>query len=685
MKKNLFSILTMMFLAVCFAQAQNPSNDCKLKADFAFKPDSCTVAFTDKSTAAAGITITGWSWNFGDGSSANTKDAKHVYSHSGRYEVCLTVVSKNSAGKECKDRSCHLVQVKGCGSIIDSAKCRLAAMFKTKTDSCTASFTDASSAGLGTTITKWFWTFGDGSVDSVNQNPTHTYMFSGHYAVCLTITGKNLLGKECKDKECRFVDIKGCAKDTTQCRLNAKFESKTDSCTVSFADNSMTAAGTTIHKWYWTFGDGSVDSVNQNPVHTYAHNGFYNVCLTIEGKNAASGKVCKDRECHSIMVKGCGNIIDSTKCRLKAMFKSKTDSCTATFADASSAGKGTTITKWYWTFGDGTVDSVNQNPTHTYAFSGHYIVCLTIVGNSLSGKECKDRECRFVDIKGCAKDTTQCRLNAKFESKTDSCTVTFTDKSMTTAGASITKWYWTFGDGTVDSVNQNPTHTYAHDGHYSVCLTVVGKNATSGKECKDRECHFVMVKGCAPDPTICRLNAKFDSKKDSTYVKFDDQSTATNGTSIVKWYWTFGDGGVDSVQNPVHVYAKDGRYNVCLIVVGINALGKECKDISCHQVVIGKGHKGIDGDFASSISSLQMFPNPATNVVNINFKVETAGQVNISVSDIQGRVLAVVQDGYLTSGFHNVQWNVGVHPGWYIVSIKTNAGVEQQQLLIQQQ
>ena len=872
MKKNLLSFLTMVFLALGFAKAQNPSNDCKLKSDFASKPDNCTVSYTDKSSVAAGGTITnwfwsfgdgtsdttknpvhvykksghyevcltvvgtnasgkkckdiscskvevkncgsnndstkcrlkaefkskvdsctvtfadaskgdngtiitGWNWSFGDGTTSTTQNPSHVYAHNGHYNVCLTVVGKNAAGIECKDIQCHSVIVKGCGNVIDSLSCKLAAIFKSKTDSCTVAFTDASVAGLGTTITKWYWSFGDGSVDSVQKNPIHTYAYDGHYSVCLTIVGKNALsGKECKDKECHFVDIKGCAKDTTICKLNAKFDAKTDSCTVVFTNSSTAAAGNTITKWYWSFGDGTIDSVQKNPTHVYAHDGQYNVCLTIVGKNSVTGKECKDKECHtvnvkgcapdsskcrlnskfdakvdsctvtfadksttqnggkitawywsfgdgtvdsvqnpthvykksghysvcltiegvsatgqkckdkecrSVMVKGCGNVIDSVKCKLAAMFKTKTDSCTVTFTDASSTGLGTTITKWYWNFGDGTVDSVQNPKPHVYKHDGNYTVCLTVVGkNPVSGKECKDKECRNIYIKGCAPDSSKCRLNPKFEYKIDSCTVSFSDKSTTGPGTTITNWYWSFGDGSVDSV-QNPKHVYAHDGHYNVCLVIVGKNAITGKICKERECRFISVKGCAIDSSKCKIEAKFDYTKDSTKITFNDQSVTNTGTVIKKWYWSFGDGSVDSVENPVHVYAKPGKYKVCLVVVGVSLSGKECKDMTCRT--IGAGQKeGLVEEGIAGISLLQLFPNPATDIVTIQFKVDVPGQVNISVSDIQGRVLSVVQDAYMTTGYHNVAWNVDVNAGLYFVTIKTGAGIEQKQLLIQQ-
>jgi PKD repeat protein len=55
-------------------------------------PGSLTVAFTDASTAASPATITGWSWNFGDGSpSSSAENPTHTYAAPGRFTATLTV------------------------------------------------------------------------------------------------------------------------------------------------------------------------------------------------------------------------------------------------------------------------------------------------------------------------------------------------------------------------------------------------------------------------------------------------------------------------------------------------------------------------------------------------------------------------------------------------------------------
>jgi len=681
MKKFFLPFLTLLFFAFNFANAQNNSNDCRLKAEFTFKSDSCTVAYTDKSTTSSTSKITKWYWSLGDGSVDSTKNPKHTYKRSGRYEVCLSVVAVNAAGKKCVDKACHTIEVKGCGSIIDSTRCRLSAKFDVKVDSCTVTLADHSAAETGTKLSSWKWTFGDGDSSNV-QNPTHKFAHSGHYSVCLTVTGINLLGKKCFDRECREVEIRGCGIDSSRCHLSARFKAKKDSCTVTFADSSYASSGNTITGWKWSFGDGDSSKV-KNPSHVYKHSGHYLVCLTITGKSL-SGKVCYDRECHEIEVKGCGSVIDSTRCHLSAKFESKRDSCTVAFVDHSAALTGTTITGWKWTFGDG--DSANvQNPSHTYKRSGHYWACLTITGKNAAGKVCFDRECHQIEVRGCgsAIDSTRCRLSAKYELKTDSCTVAFVDHSTTLTGTTITGWKWHFGDGDT-SIVQNPSHVYPNSGNYFVCLTITGVNA-AGKKCIDRECRRVFIKGCKIDSAACRLSAKFDEEKDSLTVKYKDQSVSISGTTITKWHWSFGDGTIDSVQNPTHIYKKAGVYKVCLVIIGVNLLGKECKDMECENVTVGRHHRDDEAEGASSISSLQLYPNPATEAVNINFRVETAGQVNITVTDIQGRILAVVQDANMAVGTHNVEWNVNVNSGLYLITIKTAAGIEQKQLLIQKQ
>ena len=48
-------------------------------------------------------------------------------------------------------------------------------------------------------------------------------------------------------------------------------------------------------------------------------------------------------------------------------------------------------------------------------------------------------------------------------------------------------------------------------------------------------------------------------------ITFTDQSTVS-GSSIIDWFWDFGDGNTATVQNPIHLYDSVGTYNVMLVV-----------------------------------------------------------------------------------------------------------------------
>ncbi len=67
-------------------------------------------------------------------------------------------------------------------------------------------------------------------------------------------------------------------------------------------------------------------------------------------------------------------------------------------------------------------------------------------------------------------------LNANFASTVslDSLTVVFQDRTLSSTGE-VTSWSWSFGDNTT-STTQNPTHTYAAPGTYTVTLTVNDAN-----------------------------------------------------------------------------------------------------------------------------------------------------------------------------------------------------------------
>jgi PKD repeat protein len=197
------------------------------------------------------------------------------------------------------------------------------------------SFTNTSTGAY----TSYAWDFGDGN-SSTDMNPSHTYAGPGTYQVCL------IAGNQCgSDTICQTLNI-------TCAPANASWSYLSSTLTASFTD--MTAGNPTA--WAWDFGDGNTSTV-QNPTHTYAAGGTYNVCLT------TTDSCGSDSTCLPVVV-----------CQLPVAAFTHTFPGLpgdVDFTDASTGG-----TSWLWDFGDGGTSTV-QNPTHTYAFAGTYTVCLT--------------------------------------------------------------------------------------------------------------------------------------------------------------------------------------------------------------------------------------------------------------------------------------------------------------------
>jgi hypothetical protein len=80
--------------------------------------------------------------------------------------------------------------------------------------------------------------------------------------------------------------------------------------------------------------------------------------------------------------------------------------------------------------------------------------------------------------------------------------------------------------------------------------------------------------------------ANFSFLKSIDTVSFINSSTAAN---ITHYFWDFGDGSSSTSANPVHVYAHDSTYMVCLYITGLDSSGNPCTDQLCRPVYITHG------------------------------------------------------------------------------------------------
>jgi PKD repeat protein len=338
---------------------------------------------------------------------------------------------------------------------------------------------------------------------------------------------------------------------------------------------AFTNTSTNATSYSWNFGDGSALSTVANPTHTYTTGGVFNVCLT--ATNA----------CGSIV--SCQNV---TLCVTPtAAFTQNANNLAVAFTDASTGAP----TSWAWDFGDGGTSTL-QNPSHTYAAPGTYNVCLTVTN-----------ACGTTNT--CIAVTVVCpNPVAMYSYAVLGNTVNFTIQSSSGVPATYS---WDFGDGTT-STSFNPSHTYLTGGDFEVCLTVVDVCGT------DTYCDTVSI--FCPGPV-----ADFNWSTVGFTVDFQDLST----NNPTQWAWDFGDGGFSTLQNPSHTYAAVGPYQVCLVAINNCDTNTNCKIVN-DLVGVADPSRNI---------AIELFPNPATDLVTVKGLGQMAGTWRVEIIDMFGRQL----------------------------------------------
>ncbi|MEM6964665.1 MAG: PKD domain-containing protein, partial [Bacteroidota bacterium] len=167
--------------------------------------------------------------------------------------------------------------------------------------------------------------------------------------------------------------------------------------------------------------------------------------------------------------------------------------------------------------------------------------------------------------------------------------------TFTNGSTNATSYEWDFGDGNT-STEENPTHTYADGGAYTVVLTATND---CGSVTFFENISFAQL-------PVADFGSNVTSGCGPLSVEFMDFTTGVP----TSWNWSF-PGGTPSTstdQNPTVVYDAPGTYNVTL--VSSNASGTSTSTQTAYVEVLA----GPTADFTSDIDILVVdFNNTSTN------------------------------------------------------------------------
>lgn len=230
-------------------------------------------------------------------------------------------------------------------------------------------------------------------------------------------------------------------------------------CKDDFIGFAVQISGGQANSYSWNLGDAKTSTLNE-PIAQYDQFGSKQISVQVILKNGGTCTASKSIYVHDRPVAKLHVLSTSSLCF------SNNQVC---IVDSSGPGKtGSNLVKRTLLWGDGYAETV-QNPSnnstacYSYPGSGKFMLVMEITDS----KGCYSRSEDSVEVY----HEAPAKFAHEFKEQCDSVVLCLNNQSGNASG--FDKWYWDFGDGTIDSVNWNPPcHVYRDSGAYSVSLIV---------------------------------------------------------------------------------------------------------------------------------------------------------------------------------------------------------------------
>lgn len=235
-------------------------------------------------------------------------------------------------------------------------------------------------------------------------------------------------------------------------------------------------------------------------------------------------------------------------------------------------------------------------------------------------------------------------LHPTFSSVINECTGEFTStlvvpECMNTGYPVAYTW---LVNGSFAGAGSTLTYSFPGNGNYTVCM-IVYVMLPDGETCIKYLCSSVKVDNCC----VCdALQPAFSTSLDQCSGVFETNTEIPACMEVwanPAYEWTVNGTTVSTSPNLVYTFPGSGTYTVCFKITTLLPDGNDCVKEVCEEVTVtcinSLVPQKIETGSRSGQESLLLYPNPASNELNIELELEEAGEVIIILRSTDGKIV----------------------------------------------
>ncbi len=335
----------------------------------------------------------------------------------------------------------------------------------------------------------------------------------------------------------------------------------------------------------WSWGDGVVEHLSANAVHTYTKEGHYDVQLTARTDKNCTNTIKKEHLLYVATIPSVGFSINENQCLEQGIHP------------LSYVGSANAKDHFHWDLSSFLPGEVIQDPGDS----------MGPLRFDLKSQPSANVSLQVISKFGCESEKKSVLLKRKplfslLTGESKGCTPLQVEM-VAKSGDAVDQidYRWSFGDGITEDGN-NLLHTYIKpDQQYN--LVLLASSATTGCSDSLSKLNFVTV---YPTP-----EAAFSMDQDMLFIENPTVTFQNESQGADHFMWNFGDGTTSVEKDPVHQFKVVGYLTVLL--EALNSIG-------CSDTVSGKVSIALQKLYTPNAFS----PN-AVNEIDREFKLFSSG------------------------------------------------------------